>query len=225
MGDLKFVDTMIKDGLMDAFNGYHMGKTAENVAAKWQITREEQDRFAVALAKQGRGGAKSRPIQGRDRAGHHQTRKGDIVVDTDEYIRAATTLESLAKLEPGLSKDGTVTAGNASGINDGAAALVLMSADEANARGLTPMARIASWATAGVDPAIMGTGPIPAIPQGAGKGRLEGQGPRSRGSQRSLRRPGAARSTRTWAGTRRSSTSTAAPSRSAIRSALPARAS
>ena len=162
MGDLQFVDTMIKDGLWDAFNGYHMGTTAENVATQGQITREDQDRFAVlsqnraeAAQKAGRFDAEITPITIKGR-------KGDTVVDQDEYIRHGATYESVASLRPAFSKDGTVTAANASGLNDGAAALVLMREAEAARRGLTPLARIASWATAGVDPAIMGTGPIPA---------------------------------------------------------------
>ena len=162
MGDLAFVDTMIKDGLWDAFHGYHMGQTAENIAARWQITREDQDRFAVgsqnkaeAAQTSGRFDAEIAPVT---IAG----RKGDTIVSKDEYIRLGATLESVAGLRPAFSKDGTVTAANASGINDGAAALVLMSEDEAKRRGLKPLARIASWAHAGVDPEIMGTGPIPA---------------------------------------------------------------
>ena len=153
MGDVKFVDTMIKDGLWDAFHGYHMGTTAENVATKYQISREEQDRFAVASQNKAEA-AQIAPVT-------ISTRKGDIVVDSDEYPRHGATLEAMAKLRPAFSKDGTVTAGNASGLNDGAAALVIMTAKEAARRGLTPLARIASWATAGVDPQIMGTGPIP----------------------------------------------------------------
>jgi acetyl-CoA C-acetyltransferase len=156
------VDTMIKDGLWDAFNGYHMGNTAENVAQKWQITRAQQDEFAagsqakaVAAQQAGRFKDEIAPVTIKDR-------KGDITVDTDEYPRAGTTVETLAKLRPAfLKENGTVTAGNASGINDGAAAVVLMTAEEAKRRGLTPLARIVSWATAGVDPAIMGSGPIP----------------------------------------------------------------
>jgi acetyl-CoA C-acetyltransferase len=161
MGDLKLVDTMLKDGLMDAFNGYHMGNTAENVAQRWQLTREEQDRFAVASQNKAEAAQKSGKFKDEITPFTIASRKGDIVVDADEYIRAGTTMESVSKLKPAFSKDGTVTAGNASGINDGAAALVLMTAQEAERRGLTPLARIASWATAGVDPAIMGTGPIP----------------------------------------------------------------
>jgi acetyl-CoA C-acetyltransferase len=162
MGDLQFVDTMIKDGLWDAFNGYHMGTTAENVATQGQITREDQDRFAVlsqnraeAAQKAGRFDAEITPITIKGR-------KGDTVVDKDEYIRHGATYDQVAVLKPAFSKDGTVTAANASGINDGAAAVVLMREEDAAKRGLKPLARIASWATAGVDPAVMGTGPIPA---------------------------------------------------------------
>jgi len=162
MGDTKMVDTMIRDGLWDAFNGYHMGNTAENVAQKYQITREEQDQFAAASQqKAGRAIAEGRfkdeivPVTVKGR-------KGDTVVDTDEHPKADTTAEGLAKLRPAFAKDGTVTAGNASGINDGAAVVVLMSAAEAEKRGIEPLARIVSWATCGVDPSIMGTGPIPA---------------------------------------------------------------
>jgi acetyl-CoA C-acetyltransferase len=162
MGDLAFVDTMIKDGLWDAFHGYHMGQTAENIAARWQITREDQDRFAVgsqnkaeAAQTSGRFDAEIAPVT-------ISGRKGDTIVSKDEYIRLGATLESVAGLRPAFTKDGTVTAANASGLNDGAAALVLMSEDEAKRRGLKPLARIASWAHAGVDPEIMGTGPIPA---------------------------------------------------------------
>lgn len=162
MGDVKFVDTMIKDGLWDIFHGYHMGTTAENVAARWQLTREEQDSFAVGSQNKAEAARKAGRFKDEIAPVTISTRKGDIVVDTDEYIRDGATLESMAKLRPAFAKDGTVTAGNASGINDGAAALVLMTAQEASRRGLTPLARVASWATAGVDPAIMGTGPIPA---------------------------------------------------------------
>jgi acetyl-CoA C-acetyltransferase len=162
MGDLALVDTMIKDGLWDAFHGYHMGNTAENVAQKFQITREEQDRFAAE--SQRRAGEAMKAGRFRDEIAPVTVkgRKGDVVVDADEYPKPDTTVEVLAKLRPAFQKDGTVTAGNASGINDGAAAVVVMSAEEARRRGITPMARIVSWATAGVDPAIMGTGPIPA---------------------------------------------------------------
>ncbi|MGO4128484.1 acetyl-CoA C-acetyltransferase [Inquilinus sp. YAF38] len=162
MGDAKMVDTMIRDGLWDAFNGYHMGNTAENVARQWQITREEQDRFA--LASQQKAGAAQREGRFKDEIAPVTVkgRKGDVVIDADEYLKPDTTIEVLAKLRPAFDKEGTVTAGNASGLNDGAAALVLMSEEEAARRGITPLARIASWATAGVDPAVMGSGPIPA---------------------------------------------------------------
>ncbi len=162
MGDLKFVDTMLKDGLMDAFNGYHMGNTAENVAGKWQLNREEQDKFAAASQNKAETAQKEGRFKDEIAPFTVKTRKGDIVVDQDEYIRPGTTVEALAKLKPAFSKEGSVTAGNASGINDGAAAVVLMTAEEAQRRGLKPLARIASWATAGVDPAVMGSGPIPA---------------------------------------------------------------
>ena len=161
MGDLKFIDTMIKDGLWDAFNGYHMGTTAENVATQWQISREQQDEFALASQNKAEAAQKAGRFKDEIAAVTVASRKGDVVVDADEYIRAGTTLDAVAKLRPAFSKDGTVTAGNASGINDGGAALVVMTAEEASRRGLTPLARIASFATAGVDPAVMGTGPIP----------------------------------------------------------------
>jgi acetyl-CoA C-acetyltransferase len=162
MGDYKMIDTMIKDGLWDAFNGYHMGNTAENVAKQWQITREQQDSFAVASQNKAEAAQKAGRFKDEIVPVTVKTRKGDIVVDQDEYIRHGTTLEAVAKLRPAFDKDGTVTAGNASGINDGAAAVILMSGKEAERRGLAPLARIVSWAHAGVDPAIMGTGPIPA---------------------------------------------------------------
>ena len=162
MGDLKMVDTMIKDGLWDAFNGYHMGNTAENVAKQWQISREQQDEFAAASQQKAEAAQKSGRFKDEIVPVTISGRKGDTVVDADEYPRHGTTMDTLAKLKPAFEKEGSVTAGNASGINDGAAALVLMSAEEAAKRGLTPLARIASWATRGVDPAIMGTGPIPA---------------------------------------------------------------
>jgi acetyl-CoA C-acetyltransferase len=162
MGDLKMLDTMLKDGLIDAFHGYHMGTTAENVAAKWQITREEQDAFAVASQNKAEAAQKAGRFKDEIVPFTISTRKGDIVVDADEYPKHGTTMDGVGKLKPAFSKDGTVTAANASGINDGGAALVLMTAAEAAKRGLTPIARIASWSTAGVDPAIMGTGPIPA---------------------------------------------------------------
>ncbi len=161
MGDFAMVDSLLKDGLWDAFNGYHMGTTAENVARAYQITREEQDAFAVASQNKAEAAQKAGRFKDEIVPVVIKTRKGDITVDADEYIRAGTTMDAVAKLRPAFSKDGTVTAGNASGINDGAAAVVLMSAGEAARRGLTPLARVASWATAGVDPSIMGTGPIP----------------------------------------------------------------
>ena len=162
MGDLAFVDTMIKDGLTDAFHGYHMGQTAENIAEKWSIDRASQDAFAVASQNKAEAAQKAGKFADEIAPVTITTRKGDVVVDQDEYIRHGATIEAMEKLRPAFVKDGTVTAANASGLNDGAAALVLMSADEAKARGLEPLARIASWATAGVDPSIMGTGPIPA---------------------------------------------------------------
>jgi acetyl-CoA C-acetyltransferase len=162
MGEMKFLDTMLKDGLIDAFHGYHMGNTAENIAARWQISREEQDRFAVASQNK---------AEAAQRAGRFKSeivpvtvpgRKGDVIVADDEYIRPGATYDAAAKLRPAFAKDGTVTAANASGVNDGAAALVVMTAAEAKRRAIAPLARIVSWATAGVDPAIMGSGPIPA---------------------------------------------------------------
>ncbi|MEO8421975.1 MAG: acetyl-CoA C-acetyltransferase, partial [Hyphomicrobium sp.] len=162
MGGLDLVDTMIKDGLWDAFNGYHMGTTAENVARQWQITREDQDKFAVASQNKAEAAKKAGKFKDEIAPVTIKTKKGDIVVSEDEYIRDGATLESLTKLRPAFDKAGTVTAGNASGLNDGAAAVVLMSAAEAKKRGLTPLARIVSWAQAGVDPSIMGTGPVPA---------------------------------------------------------------
>ena len=162
MGDLSFIDTMIRDGLWDAFNGYHMGMTAENVAKEWQITREDQDRFAVASQNKAEAAKKAGKFKDEIVSVTVKGRKGDTVVDTDEYIRDGATYEAVAGLKPAFAKEGSVTAGNASGINDGAAALVLMSAKDASARGLTPLARVASWAQAGVDPKVMGSGPIPA---------------------------------------------------------------
>ena len=162
MGELKLIDTMLKDGLIDAFHGYHMGNTAENIAAKWQLSRAEQDKFAVGSQNKAEAAQKAGRFKDEIAPFTVSTRKGDVIVDQDEYIRAGTTLDALAKLKPAFSKDGTVTAGNASGLNDGAAALVIMTAAEAKRRGLTPLGRIASWATAGVDPALMGSGPIPA---------------------------------------------------------------
>ncbi|MDB5418619.1 MAG: phbA [Phenylobacterium sp.] len=162
MGDLGLVDTMIKDGLWDAFHGYHMGQTAENIAARWQITREDQDRFAVSSQNRAEAAQTSGRFKDEIAPVTIKGRKGDVVVEDDEFIRHGVTLESISGLRPAFTKDGTVTAANASGLNDGAAALVLMSAEEAKRRGLKPLARIASWAHAGVDPQIMGTGPIPA---------------------------------------------------------------
>ena len=160
MGDVSFIDSMIRDGLWDAFNGYHMGQTAENVANQWQISREMQDAFAVASQNKAEAAQKAGKFADEIIAFTIKTRKGDTVVDQDEYIRHGATLESMQKLRPAFTKDGTVTAANASGLNDGAAAVLLMSADEATKRGLKPLARIASYATAGLDPSIMGVGPI-----------------------------------------------------------------
>jgi len=162
MGDFQMVDSMIKDGLWDAFNGYHMGNTAENVAKQWQITREEQDAFAAASQNKAEAAQKAGRFSDEIVPVTIKTRKGETVVDADEYPRHGVTAESLAGLRPAFDREGSVTAGNASGINDGAAAVVLMSAEDAAKRGVAPLARIVSWATCGVDPAIMGTGPIPA---------------------------------------------------------------
>jgi acetyl-CoA C-acetyltransferase len=162
MGSLELVDTMIKDGLWDAFNGYHMGNTAENVAKQWQITRQQQDEFAAASQQKAEAAMKSGRFKDEITPFTIKGRKGDVVVDTDEYPKAGVTTESIGKLRPAFEKDGTVTAANASGINDGAAAVVLMLASQAAKEGKKPLARIASWAQAGVDPKIMGTGPIPA---------------------------------------------------------------
>jgi acetyl-CoA C-acetyltransferase len=162
MGDLSFVDTMLKDGLLDAFYGYHMGVTAENVAKEYQITRAQQDEFAAASQQKASAAQKAGKFKDEIAPVTVTTRKGETLVSDDEYIRHDATLETMTKLRTAFQKDGTVTAGNASGINDGAAAVVVMSAAEAAKRGLTPLARIASFATAGVDPALMGTGPIPA---------------------------------------------------------------
>ncbi|MFN0194797.1 MAG: acetyl-CoA C-acetyltransferase [Aestuariivirga sp.] len=162
MGDWQLVDTMIRDGLWDAFNGYHMGNTAENVARQWQITRDTQDAFAVASQNKAEKAQAAGKFKDEITPVTISGRKGDVVVSDDEYIKKGVTLESVAKLKSAFQKDGTVTAANASGINDGAAVAILMTAKEAEKRGLTPLARIASWASVGVDPAIMGTGPIPA---------------------------------------------------------------
>ncbi len=161
MGDLKLIDTMIKDGLTDAFYGYHMGNTAENVARQWQLTRDEQDNFAVASQNKAEAAQKAGKFTDEIVPVTVKTRKDEIVVENDEYIRHGATLDAMQKLRPAFDKEGTVTAANASGINDGAGAVVLMTESEAARRGITPLARIVSWATAGVDPQIMGTGPIP----------------------------------------------------------------
>lgn len=162
MGDLKMVDTMIKDGLTDAFFGYHMGNTAENVARQWQLSRQDQDEFAVASQNKAEAAQKAGRFQDEIVSVTVKGRKGDTVVDQDEYIKHGVTMEGVSKLRPAFDKEGSVTAANASGINDGAAAVVLMRASHAAKRGIEPMARIVSWATAGVDPSVMGTGPIPA---------------------------------------------------------------
>lgn len=162
MGDYKMIDTMIKDGLWDAFNGYHMGITAENVAREFQISRDEQDQFALASQNRAEAAQKAGKFKDEIVSVTVKGRKGDTIVEDDEYIRHGATIEAMQKLKPAFDKEGTVTAANASGINDGAAGVLLMSEEEAQRRGLTPIARIASWATAGVDPAVMGTGPIPA---------------------------------------------------------------
>jgi len=160
MGDMKYIDSMIKDGLWDAFNGYHMGQTAENVAEKWQISREQQDEFAVASQNKAEAAQNAGKFKDEIVAHTVKTRKGETIVDADEYIRHGATIENMQKLRPAFTKDGSVTAANASGINDGAAAVLLMSADNADKRGITPLARIVSYATAGLDPSIMGVGPV-----------------------------------------------------------------
>ena len=162
MGAIEFIDSMIKDGLWEIFNGYHMGVTAENVARQWQITREEQDKFATASQNKAEAAKKAGKFKDEIAPVTVKTRKGETIVAEDEYIREGAKVEDAAKLKPAFDKEGTVTAGNASGINDGAAAVVLMTAKEAKKRGLKPLARIASWATVGVDPKVMGSGPIPA---------------------------------------------------------------
>ncbi|WP_370232673.1 acetyl-CoA C-acetyltransferase [Salipiger bermudensis] len=160
MGDVKYIDTMIKDGLWDAFNGYHMGQTAENVAEKWQISREQQDEFALASQNKAEAAQTAGKFDDEVIPFTIKTRKGETVVDKDEYIRHGAVIENMQKLRPAFTKDGSVTAGNASGINDGAAGVLLMSAENAEKRGIKPLARIASYATAGLDPSIMGVGPI-----------------------------------------------------------------
>ncbi|MES0213318.1 acetyl-CoA C-acetyltransferase [Mesorhizobium sp. M0028] len=162
MGDFKMIDTMIKDGLTDAFYGYHMGTTAENIAKKWQLSRDEQDQFALASQNKAEAAQKAGRFADEIVPFVVKGRKGDVTVDQDEYIRHGATLESMTKLRPAFDKDGTVTAGNASGLNDGAAGTLLMTEAQASRRGIQPLARIVSWATAGVDPQVMGTGPIPA---------------------------------------------------------------
>ncbi len=169
MGSLEFIDTMLKDGLWDAFNGYHMGNTAENVATKFQITREQQDQFALGSQRKASAAQKSGRFKDEIVPVTIKGRRGDTVVSDDEFIRHDANLETMAKLRPAFTKDGTVTAANASGINDGAAALVLMTASEAAKRGLKPLARIAAFATAGVDPAVIGTGPIPSTRKALGR--------------------------------------------------------
>ncbi len=171
MGDLKFVDSMIRDGLWDAFNGYHMGQTAENVAEKWQISRDEQDKFAARSHNNAEKARESGRFADEIVPYTYSTKKGDVTVDKDEHIREGASAEGMGKLRPAFAKDGSVTAGNASGINDGAAGVLLMSAEEAQKRGITPMARIVSYATVGLDPSIMGTGPI-----GASRKALEKAG-------------------------------------------------
>jgi len=204
MGDLKFVDTMIRDGLTDVFNGYHMGQTAENVAAKWQLSREDQDKFALASQNKAEAAQKAGRFREEIVPFTISGKKGDIVVDSDEYIRAGTTLEALAKLKPAFTKDGTVTAGNASGINDGAAAVVLMSAKDASARGLTPLARIAAWARPRESirrswAQVPSPHPARRWKRQAGRSRISIS---SRRMKPSRRRPSP--SIRTWAGIRRS---------------------
>ena len=190
MGNTELVDTMIKDGLWDVFNGYHMGLTAENVAREWQITREQQDQFALASQQKAEAAMKAGKFKDEIVGITIETRKGPQTVDSDEHPRHGTTLEALAKLRPAFSKDGTVTAGSASGINDGAAALVLMTDAEAAKRGVAPLARIVSWATAGVDPKVMGSGPIPASRAALKKAGWSRQRSRPRRGQRGLRRAG-----------------------------------
>ena len=160
MGDMKFIDSMIRDGLWDAFNGYHMGQTAENVAEQWQISRDQQDEFALASQNKAEAAQKAGKFDEEVIPFTIKTRKGDIIVDKDEYIRHGASIEAMQKMRPAFTKDGSVTAANASGLNDGAAAVLLMSAEEAEKRGLEPLARIASYATAGLDPSVMGVGPI-----------------------------------------------------------------
>ena len=190
MGDLKFIDTMIKDGLWDAFNGYHMGQTAENVAEQWQIGRDVQDEFAATSQNKAEAAQKAGRFKDEIVAYTVKTRKGDTVVENDEYIRHGATVEGMAKLRPAFAKDGSVTAGNASGINDGAAAVLLMSADEAERRGISPAGADRLLRHCGDRPVDHGRGPDPCQPQGAGKGRLEGLRPRPGRGQRGVRGAG-----------------------------------
>ncbi|SJM35619.1 putative Acetyl-CoA C-acetyltransferase [Mesorhizobium delmotii] len=190
MGDYKMIDIMIRDGLWDAFNGYHMGNTAENVARQFQITRDDQDQLALASQNKAEAAQKAGKFKDEIVAFTVKGKKGDTIVDQDEYIRHGATIEAMTKLRPAFDKDGTVTAANASGINDGAAAVLLMTEAEAAKRGITPLARIVSWATAGVDPQIMGHRAYSRLAQGAGQGRLVGWRSRPGRGQRSLRRSG-----------------------------------
>lgn len=218
MGDFKMIDTMLKDGLTDAFHGYHMGITAENIARQWQLSRSEQDEFALASQHKAEAAQKAGRFDEEIVPFTVKARKGDVVVSADEYIRPGTTMEVLAKLKPAFDKEGTVTAGNASGINDGAAAVVLMDAGEAARRGVKPLARIVSWATAGVDPSIMGTGPIPATRKALEKaGWSVGDLDLVEANEAF-----AAQSCAIWVSILKSSMSMAAQSPSAIRSAPPA---
>ncbi len=193
MGAIEFIDSMIKDGLWEIFNGYHMGVTAENVARQWQITREEQDKFATASQNKAEAAKKAGKFKDEIAPVTVKTRKGETIVAEDEYIREGAKVEDAAKLKPAFDKEGTVTAGNASGINDGAAAVVLMTAKEAKKRGLKPLARIASWATVGVDPKVMGSGPIPASRKALEKAGWKPERPRPDRGQRGVRRAGACR--------------------------------
>jgi acetyl-CoA C-acetyltransferase len=201
MGNLQLVDTMVNDGLMDAFNGYHMGITAENLAERYQITRDEQDAFACASQNKAEAARRDGRFDQEIAPVTIKGRKGDTVVDRDEFIREGVQVASLAGLKPAFKKEGgTVTAGNASGLNDGAAVLVIMSREEAERRGAPVLARIASFASVGVDPSIMGIGPGPGHAARAGAGRMDDQGPRSHRSQRGLCRPGAGRRQGAWLG-------------------------
>ena len=224
MGDVKFIDTMIKDGLWDAFNGYHMGTTAENVARQWQITREEQDRFAVASQNKAEAAKKAGKFKDEIAPVTIKTRKGETVVADDEYIKDGVTSTSIAKLKPAFDKEGTVTAANASGINDGAAAVVLMTlgrSQEAGHHAAGPHRLVGARRRRSFD---HGHRPDPRLQEGAREGRLDRQGPRPDRGQRGLRRPGLRRQQGPRLGYRRRSTSTAAPSPSATRSAPRARA-